>query len=87
MAATVDYEGAFVNPAYEHSRYASTASIPGEYRKADDYDGDGSSTNSTKKQSTLQDVKITTIETLERNGTDLNGNVSMHLPRCKLNKK
>ncbi|TMW48594.1 hypothetical protein DOY81_006332 [Sarcophaga bullata] len=88
MAATVDYEGAFVNPAYEHSRYASTASIPGEYRKADCDDGNGSSTNSTKKESTLQDVKMATIETLERNGTDLNGNVIFEIPsQSKLPKR
>ncbi|XP_065369295.1 sodium-dependent nutrient amino acid transporter 1-like [Calliphora vicina] len=69
---TVDYEGAFVNPAYVHSRYASNASIPGEYRRADD--DSGGSTGTSSKRESVRSMNITTIETLERNGTDLNGN-------------
>ncbi|XP_037821703.1 sodium-dependent nutrient amino acid transporter 1 [Lucilia sericata] len=72
-AASVDYDGAFVNPAYVHSRYASNASIPGEYRKADD-DGDSGSTGMSSKRESVRSMNIAAVENVERIGTDLNGN-------------
>lgn len=79
MAATVNYDGTFVNPAYVQSRCTSTASIPGEYRKNDDDESE----TSTKKNS-INSTSTVSIETIEKNAIDLNGNVSRNFVLNKI---